>query len=216
MAGVAVSGGVVLGLVAGAVAAAAILAGAVIVARRRPETLDIPPAMGPGPADEALERRNLEKLMGWGALSFIVMAIWVPVLWLREPGQNVTDENGQTRTAIDRGEQTTQNFQEGVNEFGFSCVRCHGTGLQGGTNYFQGGFVTVPRLTDVCGRLTIDQVKTTIMEGRANTDMPSWSVRFAGPLDDQQINDILQYLISVQTVPDEDNLCINPQAGATP
>ena len=46
--------------------------------------------------------------------------------------------------------------------------------------------------------------------------MPSWSIRFAGALDDQQINDIVTYLISVssQVVAFDDNICTNPAAQA--
>ncbi len=44
--------------------------------------------------------------------------------------------------------------------------------------------------------------------------MPSWSVRFAGPMNDQQVQDLIAYIISIQTVPDEENLCTNPAAAA--
>ncbi len=53
------------------------------------------------------------------------------------------------------------------------------------------------------------------MQGREGTPMPSWSVRFAGPMNDQQIQDIIAYLISIQEgVPAEENLCTNPAAAA--
>ena len=44
--------------------------------------------------------------------------------------------------------------------------------------------------------------------------MPSWSIRYQGALDDQQINDIVNYLVdmSSKNVPFEDNVCINPDA----
>jgi cytochrome c2 len=38
--------------------------------------------------------------------------------------------------------------------------------------------------------------------------MPSWSVRFAGAMDDQQINDLVNYLLSIQKVPTKDNVCL--------
>ena len=43
--------------------------------------------------------------------------------------------------------------------------------------------------------------------------MPSWSIRFEGALDDQQINDIVMYLISVSSknVPFKDNICTEPR-----
>ena len=44
--------------------------------------------------------------------------------------------------------------------------------------------------------------------------MPSWSIREEGALDDQQINDIVVYLVeqSSENVPFEDNVCINEEA----
>ena len=46
--------------------------------------------------------------------------------------------------------------------------------------------------------------------------MPSWSIRFEGALDDQQINDIVVYLVeqSSKNVPFEDNVCLNEEASA--
>jgi hypothetical protein len=44
--------------------------------------------------------------------------------------------------------------------------------------------------------------------------MPSWSIRYQGALDDQQINDLVLYLVdmSSENVPFEDNVCLNPDA----
>jgi hypothetical protein len=44
--------------------------------------------------------------------------------------------------------------------------------------------------------------------------MPSWSIRFEGALDDQQINDIVVYLVelSSENVPPEQNVCLNEEA----
>jgi mono/diheme cytochrome c family protein len=202
-------------LVAVAVALLVVAAVSIRSLRGRERGPDIPPAMAPGPSDEALERPLLLKLQAWGMLLFLFLAIWLPVYWLREPGQNVTDELAQTREAVERGKLTTEQFEEGVNPFGFDCERCHGPGLRGGINFFQGNFVPVPDLTVACDHLTLDEVRDTVMQGRAGTDMPSWSIRFAGPMDDQQINEIVLYLLSIQQAEGEENLCLNPPEGQT-
>jgi hypothetical protein len=77
----------------------------------------------------------------------------------------------------------------------------------------------VPALNDVCARLPIEHpddadIRETIMEGREGTPMPSWSVRFEGPMNDQQITDLIAFIVSIQEIPDEQNLCTNPAAGA--
>ena len=43
--------------------------------------------------------------------------------------------------------------------------------------------------------------------------MPSWSIRYQGALNDQQINDLVVYLVemSSENVPFEDNVCLQPR-----
>jgi len=205
--------------IAAFVAVAVVLIVVVAMAARRMRPSDVPPeipsAMAAGPSDTDLEKPLLEKLQAWMLVTVVFMAVWIPVAWVREPKQNLADEQFAVEESIERGRLTTEEFEEGVNGLGFGCVRCHGPGLEGGTNFFEGGFVSVPALNDVCGRLTLEQVYQTIREGRPPTDMPSWSIRFAGPLDDQQINDIVVYLLEIQTMPDEDNKCLTPPEEAS-
>jgi len=66
-----------------------------------------------------------------------------------------------------------------------------------------------PNLTTICGGpntghaaiFSVDDIYQVIQEGR--NAMPSWSIRYAGALDDQQINDLVLYLVemSSQNVP---------------
>lgn len=185
---------------------------------------DIPPGMRPGPADETLERRHLERIMGWGILFVVIVAVWLPVIWLREPDQNVADAVELMERAEERGEQWFAVTSE-ENPTGFGCAACHGVEAEGGavpfTNTQTGEFIPdypVPSLNDVCARLPIDDpdvvdIRETIMEGREGTPMPSWSVRFEGPMNDQQVTDLIAFIVSIQEIPDEENLCTNPAAG---
>jgi hypothetical protein len=96
--------------------------------------------------------------------------------------------------------------------------------LGGGVNIYNGVRVNVPPLNTVCAGPNVpihsaihnlDDVRQTIMQGRPPTDMPSWSIRFAGALDDQQIQDILNYIVSIQDpkqVPFGKNVCTNTKA----
>jgi len=47
--------------------------------------------------------------------------------------------------------------------------------------------------------------------------MPSWSIKFSGAMDDQQIDDLVEYLVSInrKTVPFGQNKCINPDLMST-
>lgn len=211
---VALSGPATIGLIAASLAAAAFVGAAILLVLRRrgPAKPDIPSAMGPGPADEVLERRHLEKVMGWGIVFVLFFAAWIPVVWLLEPSTNVDDEIELVDRGVERGSRWFALATE-ENPTGFSCARCHGVTAQGGEVAFQGTAYPVPSLIDVCGRLTIEgsgQIRETIMQGRDGTPMPSWSVRFEGPMNDQQIQDLINYLVSIQTIPDNENLCLDP------
>lgn len=213
---------ILIGVASGVVLALAVVAALAGVRRpRRKAELDIPGAMKPGPSDPDLERPILEKLYAWGALLILFLAIWVPVVWLREPTTNTQDVENFLEESIHRGYLTTL-FGNEQNQLGFNCERCHGPGLAGGQNVFNQRVVPVPNLQTVCGGAAfghplikgLEDVVTTIAEGRPNTDMPSWSVRFAGAMDDEQINDVINYLLSIQKVPEEQNVCTNPAAAS--
>ena len=178
---------------------------------------DIPSGMRPGPADAALETPLLQKLQGWAVVLVAFSAIWIPLNWLREPSENLKQEKAQEASKIARGHEETLYFSE-ENQLGVGCIRCHGPELHGGI--LQAGanpdgtpkYIRPLNLTIVCDHLTVDEIRTTIEEGRVDRGMPSWSIKFEGALDDQQIDDLVQYLISINTdtVPYADNMCINP------
>jgi mono/diheme cytochrome c family protein len=197
--------------------------------RRRPERPpDIPAGMRPGPADEVLERSMFERLLGWNVLFVLFFAAWLPVLWLREPSQNVADELDLVARGVVRGHRWFLPSSE-ENPTGYGCANCHGLNAQGGTTRFttETGEVIpnypVPPLSNVCGGpntghaqiKSVDDIRNTIMQGRSGTPMPSWSVQFAGPMNDQQIEDLIRYIVSIQQgVPDNQNVCTNPTAAA--
>ena len=201
-----------------------VVAGGILLVRgrSRPSKLDIPTAMRPGPADAALETPLLNKLQGWAVILVAFSAIWIPLNWLREPSENLKQERAQEAAKVERGHEETLYFSE-ENQLGFGCIRCHGPALHGGV--VQSGvnpdgsprFIYPLNLTTVCSRLTVDQIRSTIEEGRISAGMPSWSIKFSGAMDDQQIDDLVEYLVSInrKTVPFDQNKCINPNLMST-
>jgi mono/diheme cytochrome c family protein len=202
------------------------IAGAVLFLRgRRPGSVsapDIPRAMRPGPSDPDLETPLLQRLQGWGLLMVLFFVIWMPTVWLFEPSVNLGQERAVTEHASERGRHAVELFTE-ENQGGVGCVQCHGDDLTGGVimNTQTNTPVATPNLTTVCGGpfaghpliYGLRDVYTTIEQGRAL--MPSWSVRYEGALNDQQINDIVTYIVSIQdedAVPFEQNVCLNPEA----
>ena len=205
--------------IAGALITVAAIAGLALRQRTRESGPDIPEALKPGPSDAALETPLLQKLQGWSVVMLAFFVIWIPATWIFEPSTNLNQEADLKIEAIDRGSRAVQLFSE-ENQLGVGCVRCHGPDLTGGIIQSGTTFAFPPNLTTICGGATtghpaiysIDDIYQVISEGR--NVMPSWSIRFEGALDDQQINDIVVYLVdlSSENVPFKDNVCINEEA----
>jgi mono/diheme cytochrome c family protein len=214
------TGGIFLLVLGGALVLTAGLA-LYLRGRSKEQAADIPRGMRPGPSDAALETPLLQKLMGWSVVLVAFFAIWIPLTWLREPTINLQQEEELKTQAIERGHRAVLLFSE-ENQLGVGCVRCHGPELRGGVIQAGEGYAYPPDLTNICaGNLgdpahnaiaSIDDIYQVLYEGRGY--MPSWSIRNQGALTDQQINDIVVYLVemSSENVPFEDNVCLNPDA----
>ena len=217
-------------LISGAVLAAIAFGALFLRGRSRERGPDIPPAMRPGPADAALETPLLQKLQGWGVLLVAFFVVWIPFVWLSEPSINLDQERDIKTQAIERGARSVELFSE-ENQAGVGCVRCHGPELRGGVIIAGAlpdgspNYQYPPDLTTICDNAlhplikSVDDITTTIEQGRGA--MPSWSIKYEGALDDQQIGDIVQYLISIsaENVAPEQNVCLNQDAAdaaATP
>jgi len=200
------------------------VAGAILVLRGRSRdgSLDIPDAMRPGPSDPDLETPLLQKLQGWWLVLVLFFVVWMPAVWLAEPQRNLSQEQALLKDSIRRGSHMVELFSE-ENQGGVGCVQCHGSELQGSRilNTATGTPVLTPNLQTVCGGpytghnliYGLNDIKTTIEQGRGQ--MPSWSIRYEGALGDQQVNDLINYVVSIQDeeqVPFEKNLCTNPEA----
>ena len=214
------TGGIALAIAGGLIALAAI--GGLSLRHRTRETgPDIPDAFKPGPSDPALETPLLTKLQGWSVVLLAFFVIWIPTTWIFEPSTNLNQEKELKQLALERGARAVLPFSE-ENQLGVGCVRCHGPDLTGGVIQSGNTFAFPPNLTTVCGGpntghaaiYSVDDIYQVIQEGR--NAMPSWSIRFEGALDDQQINDIVTYLVNLSSknVDFKDNVCLNADASA--
>ena len=215
--------GIALAIAGGLIAAAAV-AGLALRQRTRETGPDIPEALRPGPSDAALETPLLQKLQGWSVVMLAFFVVWIPVTWIFEPSTNLNQEHELKELALDRGARSVLPFSE-ENQLGVGCVRCHGPELTGGIIPIADNFTVAPNLTNICGGpsaghaaiYSTEDIHQVISEGRPPS-MPSWSIRFEGALDDQQINDIVVYLVELssenESVPFEQNVCLNEDASA--
>jgi mono/diheme cytochrome c family protein len=168
--------------------------------------------------DEVLEGRTLERNLGMALIFVIILAIGLPLYWLNEPFRQAHANRGFDKRAAQAGFLIFQPTDSPLashpkdNALHFGCATCHGNKGQGGvTNYsitLPGGGVQqvkwqVPALDTVLLRYTPDTVRTIITYGRTNTPMPAWGVPGGGPMNDQQIDDLVAYLQSIQLTSDE-------------
>lgn len=190
------------------------------MALKRPakRTDSVPAALRPGDTDDVLESDRLGKIQRWGTIASIVFAVFITVYWLAEPGRMRAKEAEFAELSIQRGEAYFHD--EDVSIHGqliipMKCSECHGTEGAGGTNEFldpntgTARTVQVPELQTIFARYPDPPSLTTrefifeiIERGRPGTDMPTWGNEFGGPLTDQQINDIVNYLETIQQTPD--------------
>jgi mono/diheme cytochrome c family protein len=162
-----------------------------------------PPSRRPGPTDEALEGRLLENYQIAGVALTVFLAVLLPFLYLREPARMKAAATKEQSESVRLGHATFEEF----------CARCHGNEAQGGTveRFVAPGAaenarprdVPVPNLTELATRYPDDDVAKlawdTIQRGREGTPMPTWGVRYGGPMNDQQITDLVNYILSIQS-----------------
>jgi mono/diheme cytochrome c family protein len=160
-----------------------------------------PPSRRPGPTDEALEGRLLENYQIAGVALTVFLAVLLPFLYLREP----------TRMRAAAAKEQTESVRLGQATFEEFCSRCHGPEAQGGKvkRFVAPGVKNAkptdypaPNLHEIYARHPDQDVATvawdTIQKGRPGTPMPTWGVRYGGPMNDQQITDLVNYLLSIQ------------------
>lgn len=197
--------GIVLLVITGGGALA--LLGWVASAAIKRRSAAVPPGLRPGPSDEELERRSSVNYVRWGALATLFLALFLPVYWFREPTRLDLKADQFVEESIARGAR-----QYGAN--GANCASCHGAEGEGGVRTFRVGDQQLPYAEpplkymfaryQAAGRNPeeIRQIlRDAIERGRPGTPMPTWSLEFGGPLNSQQVQDLVNYVESIQEVP---------------
>ena len=179
------------------------------VKRARPEVgaeLELAANRKPYFDDEEMEGKRLDSVLRWALLSLTIVAVGLPLYWLAEPGRQSGAISDFNDTFAHRGEGLYATTAEG----GFNCAGCHG-GVSGGlvsyTMSEEDGVRQVtwkaPSLDDVYLRMTEDQLREVLVYGRLYSPMPAWGLEGGGPLNEQQIDNLIAYLKKIAISPDE-------------
>jgi mono/diheme cytochrome c family protein len=163
---------------------------------------DIPLAMRPYHSDEELETTGLERAMSWGVALAVFSALFLPLYWLIEP-ERIDDK-------IDEYYLRDVEFGRGL--YAENCVTCHGPNAEGGSAPHPDPEVDAPwpapALDNIVARYEgkdaiipdiREFISMTIAHGRPGTPMPAWGSAYNGPMNDQQIESITNYILSIQT-----------------
>ena len=178
--------------------------------------IELAPNRGGLPDDEELEGRRLEKVQAFGVLMLLVMALVLPVYWMLEGGRRSGAETSFSEQSVARGASLAAEQE---------CTDCHGADL-GGARFApvvldignqvadRDSFVInttweAPSLDDVFTRFDTDaetldevsEVRQILVYGRGV--MPSWGLEGGGPLNDQEIDDLVAWLWS-ERISDEE------------
>jgi mono/diheme cytochrome c family protein len=159
--------------------------------------------------DEDLEGRRLERVQGWALLFAAIVAVTLPLYWLREPTRqeksvNYFDENAVDRGAVLFANSTSEAFNSAVS---LQCANCHGSNGEGGVapTVVDGKAVAwkAPALNTELLRFSEEEVNHIITYGRPGTPMQPWGLAGGGPKNEQSIDDLVAFIRSIQLTPEE-------------
>lgn len=183
---------IVLAVVAGIIWLGIVLVSAL---RNRGGAEEVSRNLQPGIDDQHLETRRLEKGQKAAIAFSAFLAISLPLYFLGEDARQEGFDDEFSDASVERGQHI-------VEEFG--CFDCHGPLGSGGSASFveQRSGVTVswaaPSLDDVLYRYSPDELNFWITFGRGNTPMPAWGLAGGGPLNEKQVEDVVNYLATIQ------------------
>lgn len=192
------SGNLVIAIIAAAVVSW--LAYALSALMKRDENPDPGPNRREPLSDEILETTRRDRWIASAAVLSGFLAISLPLYFLTEPNRQESFVHAFDEEAVERGQHLVEEF---------ACESCHGPGFVGGAASYveKRSDISVswaaPALDDIFYRYDTDEVRFWLVYGRANSPMPAWGLAGNGPMNDQQIEDLIAYLGSIQISQEE-------------
>lgn len=159
--------------------------------------------------DEVLEGPRLERVQLLGLVFLVIITIALPLYWVLEPGRQAGAEFGFEKRFAKWGSRNFAATADG----GFNCAGCHGgMSANGGvaeyavtdpkTGEVKAVSWKAPALNTVLYKFSEDEVRFILNYGRPFSPMSAWGTIGGGPLNDQSIDNLVDYLASIQ-IPQE-------------
>lgn len=155
--------------------------------------------------DETLEGPRLERVQLIGVLLLAVIVVALPLYWVFEPSRQAGAQDGWDARFASWGSELFAPTAEG----GFNCAGCHGgmkavggeapfTVTDPNTGEVQAVNWKAPALNTVFYRFSDDEVRFILNYGRPFSPMSPWGLVGGGPMNAQQIDNLIAYLHSIQ------------------
>lgn len=175
--------------------------------------IELAPNRRPYYEDEDMEGVRLDRALSAALLLLVVIGVGLPLYWLNEPSRQSGAVVAFDEEAAGRGFHlwSTGPTEGGHNIGNYGCDSCHGPQGQGGAakyvilpgedepDAFPREVVwQAPALDTVTRRYSDEEIIEIITYGRKNTPMPAWGVEGGGPLNEQQVTDLLAYIKTLQ------------------
>ena len=155
--------------------------------------------------DEDLEGPRLERVQFLGLVFLVILTISLPLYWILEPNRQAEAQFGFEKRFAKWGSQKFASTADG----GFNCAGCHGgMNATGGvaaysvTDAKTGEVKAVswkaPSLNTVLYRYSQEEVRFILNYGRPFSPMSAWGTIGGGPLNEQSIQNLVDYMASIQ------------------
>lgn len=160
--------------------------------------IELAPNRKPYYNDEDMETKRLDISLAAGLGTLAIVALSLPLYWLGEPGRQDGRDEFTIAQFAGRGEGLYEEL----------CAACHSVGGVGGVapytilddagRFVQSSDWTAPALTTVLHRFDVEELTNILQYGRPQSPMPAWGGLGGGPLTDQQLEEIIEYIKRIQ------------------
>ena len=166
-------------------------------------------------SDEELEGKKLERTQLLGIAFLVIITIGLPLYWVLEPGRQAGAEFGFEKRFAKWGSRNFAATADG----GMNCAGCHGgMNATGGvapyavtdpkTGEVKAVTWKAPALNTVLYKFSEEEVRFILNYGRPFSPMSAWGTIGGGPLNDQSVQNLIDYLATIQ-IPREG--CADPK-----
>ncbi len=151
--------------------------------------------------DDDLETKTLDRTLTVAVLIASLLTIMIPLYYLGEQQRQEGFVEEFDEVSVERGEHLYEEF---------GCGNCHGVDGSGGAASYvekRSGINvtwTAPAINNVFYRYDDEEVRYWLIYGRANSPMPAWGLEGGGPMNDGQLDDLIEYMHHFQITQSEE------------